>query len=276
MSILTTAAQSLTGAVTKAYIAFEDERSTDVTVTGVQARGAGLPPGFARVADVAALANKVTANVPALQVVAGVLHAAESLIDKKHRIEVHFNPSHISFQAHPGRTIKKPNFAADNTVSYTYTTVGPSIKMQVPLLFQDYERTDAFMMEKFSDTTAMARTAAAGIATAVTGNTYSVKPQVEGFLGALYNRRTKKLTFSWGDMSYRGILDSVNAEYTMFNKQGNPIRATVTLTLLLVDEKVADNNMGDWSESYKKAFAKDSSQLGSAVQHAGNLFNVKL
>ena len=48
IDILNSGLRSLTGAVTKAYIKFEDERinANDIRVNEVRARSAGLPPNF--------------------------------------------------------------------------------------------------------------------------------------------------------------------------------------------------------------------------------------
>ena len=153
----------------------------------------------------------------------------------------------------------------------------PRIQMNLQLIFDDYERTQAFMSEKFTDASAAARTVVTGIANAVTGRTYSVRPQVEGFIGALINPFTRKISFYWGKMKYQGVLNSVNAEYTMFSTDGNPIRANVNIGILLVDETLDYQSMGPWQYSYLTVFGKDNqTELGSAVQNVGNLFNINL
>lgn len=283
--ILSNAARSVTGAVTKAYIKFEDERvsAKDITVTGVKARAAASPVGLSGMTNVLGKAQRAVANAnsAAGAILKMGLDVAAKLTPQKNVYEVKFNPSEINFLAHGGMKVQKMNFAAgdeteDNTVKIEFVEMKPRIMMQVPLIFDDCERTDAFMAEKFGDITAAARTVAASGISMATGTTYSVRPQVEGFIAALRNEKTRKMTFFWGNLEYRGILESVHAEYTMFNMEGHPIRANVNLSMLLVDESVSDNCMGYWEESYRKAFEKDSSSLGSAVQNLGNITNIKL
>lgn len=280
MSVLGGALRSLTGAVEKAYIKFEDERfdAEDVKVTEVKGRTAGLPPNFPGAAQMMAAIDKATAAASAFSDALGGLMTGLGLdlFSSGKIYEVKFNPSEITFQAYGGAKVQKMNFAAGKDVKIEFVDGKPRIMMNVPLVFDDYERTDAFMMEKFSDPTALARTAVTSLANTLTGDTYSVRPQVEGFIAALRNENTRKITFAWGDMSYKGMLETVSAEYTMFNMEGHPIRANVNLGILLVDESVKDNDMGYWEKSYEKAFDADGSVLGSAVQSVGNLMNIKL
>ena len=77
-------------------------------------------------------------------------------------------------------------------------------------------------------------------------------------------------------MHYRGILTAVNAEYTMFNPAGRPIRAVVNISLLLVDEKVKANDMGYWDQSYQNAFGENHKNPAAAVESFGNLVNLNL
>lgn len=43
--------------------------------------------------------------------------------------------------------------------------------------------------------------------------------------------RPPKVYFSWGSFFFEGVVESVNATYTMFSQQGNPLRAKVSLKM---------------------------------------------
>lgn len=58
-----------------------------------------------------------------------------------------------------------------------------------------------------------------------------VQPDVEQFIALVRDPYVRQAAFCWGDMSYRGVLRSVEAEYVLFNQLGIPTRATVALTL---------------------------------------------
>lgn len=279
IDILNNGVRSLTGGITKAYIKFEDERikAKDIKVTDVNARAAAVSPGLPGAGKLQAVATKVANGTNSAANAIGGLMAGVGVsgFSSGNVYEVKFNPSDISFQAYGGAKVQKMNYAEGGNVQMDFVDMAPRIMMNVSLVFDDYERTDAFMTEKFSDLMALTRTGVTSAANAVTGKIYSVRPQVEGFIGSLRNEKTRKMSFFWGNMHYKGFLETIGAEYTMFNMEGHPIRANVNLGILLVDENIKDNDMGYWSESYKKAFEKNSS-LRSKVGDGGNLLNIKL
>ncbi len=278
MNVLNNGLRSLTGAVQKAYIAFEDERieNGEINVMPYKSRAAGLPPGM-QLGKLAKAAEAITATAATVSdVLGGVLMGNMNTVGAQNVYEVKFNPSELSFQVHGGGPVQKANMTEGQATKYECVEMSPRIMLNVPLIFDDYERTDAFMLEKFTDITAAARTLVSEGARTVTGRTYSVRPQVEGFVAALRNERTRRITFYWGQMAYSGMLEMVDAAYTMFNMEGHPIRAKVTLSILIVDEKVQDGDLGAFWNSYQAVFEQDSSRMGSAVQNLGNLVNLKL
>lgn len=286
-NIAKSAGQSFTGGIEKAIIEIERHIPTDVNVTDVKARKS-LTTNLSQISDkVSEEAIKVAKNA-ALEkstIEKWVIATQESIAKgapEKKRFAVKFNPSQITFQAVGGGKVEKRDYEVEHKdpgkkVDISYQEMQPRIQMNLQLIFDDYERTQAFMLEKFTDASAAARTVVTGIANAVTGRTYSVRPQVEGVIGALINPFTRKVSFNWGKMKYQGVLNSVNAEYTMFSTDGNPIRANVNIGILLVDETLDYQSMGPWQYSYLTVFGKDDkSDLGSAVQNVGNLFNINL
>ena len=305
-NILKSAVSSLTGAIEKAIIETEDERNLTkagaVEVSGVTARAA-VPAGLggvsgklgaaaaqaAKAAQTVSAAADIASSVAGAVGVSGLTGALDSFkeslsmeLPKKKRFEVKFNPSQITFQGAGGGKVAKTNYSAGGKVDMQYQEMAPRIQMNLQLVFDDYERTEAFMLEKFTDTTAIARTVVSSAASAVTGKKHSVQPQVEGFIGALRNDCTRKVTFYWGSMKYQGVLNHVGAEYTMFSTDGSPIRANVNIGILLTDDSITDDAttndyMGQWQNSYQQVFEKDGiTKLGNAVQGVGNLLNINL
>jgi len=282
MDILKEAGQSASGAISKAIIEISDERNVaqKIEVSASRARRkVKMDAGLSAEAINAAVAEINSSTKRRLQ---NLTKSSPSWLGDKKRFEVKFNPSQLSFQVYGGNKVYKNDLAKSNTnengnVSITYQDMAPRIQMNLQLVFDDYERTQAFMTEKFSDTSAALRTVINGAVSAKTQKTYSVRPQVEGFIGALRNDYTRKITFYWGNMSYSGVLTSVSAEYTMFSTDGNPIRAHVNLGILCTDESISDNYMGQWQESFKKVFGNDdTTDLGSKLQNVGNLLNINV
>lgn len=285
------AGNSITGENSKAIIVIEDERpaaGSRVNVTETAARNAGSTLGrisntvSQAAAAVSQAASQATSAVlsPNLNRMAQNMAAAGGQPNQK-LYEVKFNPSQISFRAQGGMKVAKKNFALtegeNQVVQIQYQDMHPRIEMNVQLIFDDCERTDAFGFEKFSDGMAFVRTAVSSGVKGAQGTVYSVKPQVEGFIAAMRNAKTRKITFNWGWMWYTGVINSIDAEYTMFSMAGHPIRAVVNLGILCVDESLGDNNMGQWEQSFRRAFGtSDGTNLESAMQNVGSLLNINL
>ena len=105
----------------------------------------------------------------------------------------------------------------------------------------------------------------------LTGKTWSVQPQVEALLGAIYNNYTRYITFCWTDFSFTGYLSNVGAQYTMFSTSGKPIRAVVALR---IQQEMDPVNIQSWSGDLNKAFS--STGISSVASSLGNILNVKL
>ena len=286
-NIAKNAGRSITGNIEKAILEFIDERpeKNDVNVTEAEPRKASSEAGLGKISgkltdvanQVAESTNSILDKTPVTNMVNKVKETASSNGPKKKRFQVKFNPSQISFSGVGGEQIEKRNYTENtDNVKTEYQEMKPRIQMNLQLVFDDYERTQAFMSEKATDTSAWVRTGVDGIVTAVTKKTYSVRPQVEGFVGAIRGNYTRKVNFYWGTMKYSGEIISVGAEYTMFSTDGNPIRANVNLGILLVDETLDYKNMGQWQLSYKKVFGEEKTNAGSALQNVGNLININL
>lgn len=284
-NIVKQAQASFTGNIEKAVIEILDERelgkAKKVQVTKPKPRTAtssGISAASASVKGVAdAIQKGSLSNKELGKQLLEKQHLTTGKLVKKKRFEVKFNPSQLSFQGIGGGKINKINNAAGGDVDMKYQRMNPRIQMNVRLLFDDCERTEAFMLESPLDPSTMVRSAAVDTISMVTGRKKSVQTQVEGLLGAIRNDYTRKIAFYWGTMKYQGIITNVSAEYTMFATDGSPIRANVHLGILLVDDTITDNNMGQWRTSYEEVFGKDGiTNAGSVMQNAGNLLNINL
>lgn len=285
-NILNGAGQSLTGAISKAVIEIYDERSmaNDIIVEAIKNRKPALTDKSVSLNQLGKIVEDVKNDYKqdVKKKLAELTSALPSENAPKKRFEVKFNPSQISFQVYAGNKVERRDYTQskspeNNEFKVEYVDMAPRIQMNVQLIFDDYERTQAFMMEKMNDPAAMVRTGVVGAVAAKQKKTYSVRPQVEGFIAALRNNYTRKIVFTWGNMSYKGVLTNVNAEYTMFSTDGNPIRANVDLGILCTDSTMSDGYMGMWQTSYKKMFESDATtNLGSKVQNVGNLLNINL
>ena len=80
----------------------------------------------------------------------------------------------------------------------------------------------------------------------------SVQYEVEALNAAVRDPRRRLCIFTWGDMEYQGMLNSVSGEYVMFNINGEPCRANVRMTMTLMDGQTFASAASLWAEHYNK------------------------
>ena len=91
---------------------------------------------------------------------------------------------------------------------------------------------------------------------------------------------TRKVIFYWAKMCFQGELVSVSSRYTMFNKDGNPIRGMVDLTIRQGEESGFD--VAYWDEAFTRTFGDPgtdqiSGKMGMATKAMqNNLLNIHL
>ncbi len=194
---------------------------------------------------------------------------------------VQFNPGKLRLSGHGGGLYQKTNYGVSTkggeekgSGSVSFEKAKARIEMQVPLIFDQTVNTDAFFFDKFlfSPSNVVKGVVQAGMKAAGKLN-YSVQPVVEAFIAMLRQESTRYVEFCWGTLVYRGIVNRISASYTMFSVSGQPVRATVELSMVLADEGVSESNMGDWQKHYEAAFTGGSFSLVSASQKAGSLLN---
>lgn len=80
----------------------------------------------------------------------------------------------------------------------------------------------------------------------------SVKTEVEALTAIVRDEKKQMATFTWGDKSYQGAINSVNAEYKMFNHNCEPVRASVAIGMTVYDESVSGALSDIWAGEYMK------------------------
>ncbi len=174
---------------------------------------------------------------------------------------VQYNPSTIQFSAVAAGDYTNFTGPADAGVRQTVNVNRPSsITMKVQLIFDKINQLNAFSIynQGFSFGTA---------ASAVTNfvREYTVQPQVEGLISLLTMENTRQVIFIWSEMFFHGELQGVEASYTMFNKKGKPIRATVDL---MIKQSDTANSFPSDSEYWNSAFTKAWGEAGQAQMNS--------
>ncbi len=139
------------------------------------------------------------------------------------------------------------------------------IEMTVKLTFDKTDNFAAFYHDRFNlSATNVARGAGKAL---MDDQDVSVQPEIEALTAVVRDTKKRLAKFIWGDMVYEGVINSVNAEYLMFNINGEPCRATATISMVLYDAK----EMGPEVEIWRKEYETDFGGAGSVKGAAGSM-----
>ncbi len=127
-------------------------------------------------------------------------------------IEVHFNPKELTVDKPVAWT---PHPTAGVAVPKLEFTSGSAKSLSVELLLDSYERHATSVNEMVKQLEKLGTPAT-----------------VDG------KWRPPLCTFVWGDKfpQFRGVIESLQVKYTMFRRNGEPVRATVTLKIKEANE----------------------------------------
>lgn len=190
-------------------------------------------------------------------------------------MEVQYNPSSIQMQTSSGVQLDYGGGSMGNMSNnmIIQNNVPTSTTMNVQLVFDEVNIFDAFMINNVNSPVGSAVQAAGYFV----GKKHTVQPQVEGILSLLTMKATRQVVFYWSKMAFSGELTAVQANYTMFNKSGDPIRGVVNLSIRQGEQtEVYDRTY--WENAYSKLFEKEkagSASLFSQITN-NNVLNLNL
>lgn len=189
---------------------------------------------------------------------------------------VQFNPNEITLSGYGGGEMPISDYSKEKS-NMSYEEVNVRITLEVTLIFDQVNVKDAFMADKWNTSPSSIGTGiAAGVKSMAGKGEYSVQKEVEGFIAALRDPKTRRLNFYWGDLVYEGILHRISSRYTMFNVTGQPIRGEVRLSITCADREVSYTSMGRWKKQYYKAFKNQDQSYVKSAQKVGNLLNFNI
>lgn len=278
------AAKAAAGIVEKAVIILADTSEVEITETNAPNPSAGKAKPAASGLK-GSIAAKQLRNFNA-GAIAGVVQSEEqrlsevyySAIDekkiKKYRFEVQFNPAEISISGYGGERLPTQQFVSDknenagNKNDNDETKINPKpssrmaaadtrINMTFRVVFDKVDPQDAFYSDKFTlgQTSIIKGAVKAGLKAAGKKNN-SVQNEVEALHAAARNKDRRLAMFIWGDMVYEGKINSVDSEYVMFNVSGQPVRAYVTINMVLFGKEDLGKNIENWKREYNEDFYK--------------------
>ena len=281
-------AQGLIGNIAKAVLVFPDTvpseidlKDPDATMDFGSSIGMGRvstylkttkmkQAGLSKISKAAANVSSVTHALDQVGAdTKSLTDAIGSTISGK-KFTVQFNPSSLQIIARGGGRAPVSNYGTIGTNQagkIEYRALDPYITVSFTLMFDATNNADAFMEERF---TIGATSLAKNVATAVVGNEYTVRPQVEGFLAALRDEDHRTMIFQWGTLRYTGVLNAVSGRYTMFNTAGNPIRAEVQVSMLMGSAPKDSMDGASYLDYWKKRY-EDILEANAKKDAGGNL-----
>lgn len=198
-------------------------------------------------------------------------------------LEVQYNPGSIHMDTQAGRQVQYSGGSlgdpSNNQITQIVQPVSTTMSFQ--LVFDDMNPLDAFMLENTAPSAGNLVSGAADIAKKKKGG-YSVQAQMDGLMSLLTQDVTRQVIFYWARMCFRGELVSVNNRYVMFNKDGNPIRGFVELSIRQGDEGKFAYDETYWEEAFTRAFGNAmedavTGKAGKAMKAVQNHFlNINL
>lgn len=143
--------------------------------------------------------------------------------------------------------------------------VSTKISLSFHAYFDAMEKAEAFISDKYA---LYAWTNAAKAVHKSCENT--VRPIVEGLLGAIRNNNNRVVLFQWGQMRHIGYLDKINCKYTMFSPKGEPIRAEAEFSITACGASVEL-----WKEKYDTIMNQSAVKSTDMQNAVGNLLNLQ-
>lgn len=203
--------QSVSGNVDKAYLLVRKE---------IRAEEDNKNGALTSISKLSSLADKLEAGVSQISSGASLLgiNTGISSIAVKEGyvpIKVQYNPASIQFSGiRNGQEVSRdgtfPDYDRPSETS-----------MHMELIFDTMENGKAFMLDKTAKDTV----------DALFSSSLSARHIVELLIGATIFNSTRWVGFAWGKMSFWGELTAVDATYTMFDTDGEPVRAKVGITI---------------------------------------------
>ena len=200
-------------------------------------------------------ASKSTASMEALVNMPGMGTPTSKYI----LVEVQYNPASVRMEAKGGqyKSMDRNGAIGSGSASAIVDRDEPVQKeCKFQIVIDDTNNSDAFgISDNTSLTVGNIVESASSIAKSATGTNFSVKAKCEALMGLVLQSHLQDMIFCYGKMSFHGKLIDCSVHYTMFNKQGNPIRATIDMTLWQpADTDLFAYDVAEWHKKWQQAF----------------------
>lgn len=192
-------------------------------------------------------------------------------------IQVQYNPSTLSMNSEAGE-VWRDAASGGNQQGFEQVNTPEQTILQMDLIFDDMNIKDAFLLDIGLSAGDLWQRGKEGVR-AIQNKPHTVKDTIEMFIGAVMNREHRTVGVLWNKLVFWGELYSVSANYTMFNKLGNPIRGTVNLQIRQAEPQgnaLSQSVDAYWNQAYTQLFnrAKSDSLKEKITDKVSNFINL--
>ncbi len=179
-------------------------------------------------------------------------------------IKVQYNPSTLQFVSQGGKSYNRYSGTGGNT--FQVMNVPYEVKLHMDLIFDETVNSNAFATYDSSNIGSLSgigktiKTGGIGNKNAASqlaenkGKKYSVQNISELFVAAIAHPYTRMVCVVWNKTVFWGEITGVNVEYTMFNRDGDPIRSKVHVEIRQDDKFDTDNTASNWEKTFDGLF----------------------
>ncbi len=207
---------------------------------------------------------------------------------------VQFNPAELSISGSGGGFVRQQNYIEGAASSIDYQAMKTNVTMSCKLIFDESDPIGSFSPLSwpggaFGVTEMNPVTLGKDFYKAAKSvkNATKVRTEVSAFLAAVRNEYCQRVGFSWGENHYEGDVNNVRAQYTMFNTSGEPVRAVVNFSMLMINpnDPAQTNSAAEllntpWLKAYRKMFSVTGqnpvTRLSTEQNSLGSILNLPM
>lgn len=180
-------------------------------------------------------------------------------------IKVQYNPSTLQFVSREGQSYDRYS-GVGGSGTFQIMDVPYEVVLNMDLIFDETVNSNAFAtydasnigsvsgLAKAIKTGAIGNSNAKSTLTENAGRKYSVQAISELFVAAIAHPYTRMVCVVWNKTVFWGELMGATVEYTMFNRDGDPIRSKVHVEIRKDQRFDAASAASDWEKTYDNLF----------------------
>ncbi len=180
-------------------------------------------------------------------------------------IKVQYNPSTLQFVSREGQSYDRYS-GVGGSGTFQIMDVPYEVVLNMDLIFDETVNSNAFAtydssnigsvsgLAKAIKTGALGNSNSKSSLTENAGRKYSVQAISELFVAAIAHPYTRMVCVVWNKTVFWGELMGATVEYTMFNRDGDPIRSKVHVEIRKDQRFDAASAASDWEKTYDNLF----------------------